>query len=52
MNRKIKIINHLSNNGKANELKVENIEVEVSYSKNNKRLDDCILNILKQKMKK
>ena len=33
-------------------LKVGNMCVDMAYSKNNKSFNDCILNILKQKMKK
>lgn len=34
-----------------NYLKFGNITVEVKYSDNNKSINDCILNILKEKMK-
>ena len=51
LNRKPKIIEHLSNKGKVYELKVGNMNVEMNYSKNNKRIDECMLNILKQKNK-
>ena len=33
-------------------LKVGNMCVDMAYSKNNKSFNDCILNILKQKIKK
>ena len=49
MNRKSKIIEHLSNKGKVYELKVGNINVEMSYSESDKKIDECMLNILKQK---
>lgn len=52
MNRKSELLEHLSNNGKVYELKVGNINVEMSYSKSNKKIDECMLNILKQKIKK
>lgn len=34
-----------------NYLKFGNINVEIKYSDNNKSINDCILNILKEKMK-
>ncbi len=52
MNRKTKIIELLSNNEKVYEIKVGDINVEMTYSKSNKKIDECMLNILKQKMKK
>lgn len=52
MDRKNKIIKHLSNNGKVYELKVGDMVVEMSYSKTQKKIDECMLNILKQKYKK
>lgn len=42
---------HLSDEEKVYELKVGNLNVEMSYSKNNKKIDECMLNILKQKSK-
>lgn len=51
LNRKPKIIEHLSNKGKVYELKVGNINIEISYSKSNKKIDECMLDILKQKNK-
>jgi hypothetical protein len=52
LNRKTKIIELLSNNEKVYEIKVGDINVEMTYSKSNKKIDECMLNILKQKMKK
>jgi len=52
LNRKPKIIEYLSNKGKVYELKVGNLNVEMSYSKKNKRIDECMLNILKGKIGK
>ena len=49
MNSKPEIIEHLSNKGKVYELKVGNINVEMSYSESDKKIDECMLNILKQK---
>ncbi len=51
MNRKTKITEHLSNDGKVYELKIGNLNVEMSYSKNQKKIDECMLNILKRKSK-
>lgn len=33
-------------------LKVGNIYVDIAYSKNNKSFNECMVNILKQKLKK
>lgn len=52
LNRKPKMIEHLSNKEKVYELKVGNINVEMSYSKSNKKIDECMLNILKRKIEK
>lgn len=52
MNRKTEIIKHLSNKEKVYELKIGNVVVQMDYSKNGKRIDECMLNILKQKNKR
>ncbi len=52
MDSKTKIIEHLSSEGNIYELKVGDINVEISYSKSNKKIDECMLNILKQKYKR
>ena len=52
MDRKTKIIEHLSNEGKVYEIKVGNLNVEMIYSKSNKKIDECMLNVLKQKYEK
>ncbi len=52
LNRKFELLEHLSNNGKVYELKVGNVNIEMDYSKNGKGIDECMLNILKQKIKK
>ena len=52
MNKKTKIIERLSNKEIVYDIKVGNLNVEMNYSKNNKKIDECILNILKQKYKK
>ena len=45
------MVEHLSTNGKVYEMKVENLKVEMIYDKSNKKLDECMLNILKRKYK-
>ena len=52
MDRKTKIIEHLSNEEKIYEIKVGNLNVEMIYDKCNKKIDECMLNILKQKYKR
>lgn len=52
MNKKFEIIEYLSNKEKVYELKVGNVKVEMTYAKSNKKIDECILNILKQKMER
>ncbi len=52
MDKKSKLLTHLSNNGNVYELKVGNVNIEMDYSKNGKGIDECMLNILKQKYKK
>lgn len=52
LNSKSELLEHLSNDGKVYELKVGNIYVQMNYSDNGKRIDECMLNILKQKYKK
>ena len=49
LNSKPEIIEYISNKGKVYELKVGNINVEMSYSESDKKIDECMLNILKQK---
>lgn len=51
MNSKYKIIEHLSNKGKVYELKVGNVNVQMDYSESNKKIDECMLSILKQRNK-
>ena len=52
LSRKSELLEYLSNKGKVYGLKVGDLTVEMSYSKNNKTLDECMLNILKQKIGK
>ena len=49
LDRKEKYIKYLSKTGDCYELKVGNLNVEMIYSKNNKKIDECILNVLKRK---
>ncbi len=49
---KTKILKQLSNNRRTYELRVGNVNIEMDYSKNGKGIDECMLNILKQKIKK
>lgn len=42
---------HSENTRKPYQLKSENLTVEIIYSENNKTFNECILNILKQRMK-
>ncbi len=51
MNKETKLLKYLSNEGKTYQLNVGDLNVEISYSKNNKTLDECMLDILKQKIK-
>lgn len=51
MNRKTKIVKQLSDEEKVYEIKVGNLNVEMIYDKSNKKIDECMLNILKQKYK-
>lgn len=43
------MIEHLSNKENIYELKVGNLNVEINYSRNQKKIDECMFNILKQK---
>ncbi len=52
LDKKSKLLTHLSNNGKVYELKVGNVNVQMNYANNGKGIDECMLNILKQKIKK
>lgn len=46
-----KIIENLSKVNDIYQLKVGNMCVEMTYNENEKRFNECILNILKQKVK-
>ena len=51
LNRKHEILEYLSKKGNVYELEIGNINVEMVYSKSNKKIDECMLNILKLKSK-
>lgn len=52
MKDKNKIIDYLSKTQNPYKLKVDNMNIEIEYSENNKRLNECMQNILKQKVKR
>lgn len=47
-----KIIEYLKKTENPYQIKAENMLVNIEYSKNDKRFNECILNILKQKLEK
>ena len=47
-----KLKNYLSKVQNLYQINVENIVVTMQYSKTNKKFNECMVNILKQKMKK
>lgn len=51
MDKKIELLEHSSNNVKVYEIKVGNINVEINYANNGKKIDECMLNVIKQKAK-
>ncbi len=46
-----KIINYLSKVQNPYQINVENIVVTMEYTKTNKNFNECMINILKQKLK-
>lgn len=52
MKEKSKVIDYLLNTENPYTLKMDNMNIEMTYSKNNKIFNECMLNILKQKYKK
>ncbi len=52
MDRKSELMEYTSNSGKAYNFKVGNIEVEMVYSKNGRKIDECMLNVFKQKIRR
>ena len=47
-----RIEKHMLNKEKIHELKVGNINIEMCYSKNNKKIYECMLNVLNDKVRK
>jgi len=52
LKEKSKVINYLLSTENPYTLKMDNMNIEMTYSKNNKIFNECMLNILKQKYKK
>ena len=52
MKEKINIMEYLKKNKNPYQLKVGEMIVEMMYSENNKRFNECIQNILNEKSKK
>jgi len=52
LKKKSKIIDYLLNTKNPYQIKVGNMVVNIEYSKNYKKFNECILNILKQKIGK
>ncbi len=50
MENQNKNVDNLTKAGSIYQFKVGNMCVDMIYSKNNKRFDECMLNILKQKV--
>ena len=47
-----KIIEYIKETENPYKLKIDNMIVELEYSENHKKFNECMLNILKQKIKK
>lgn len=52
MNKKNQMIKYLLKEGDEYELEVENLKIEIKYEKNNKTLEECLFNVLKEKMER
>ena len=52
MRENSKIVNYLLNSKKPYILKIGNMKVEMKYLESNKTFNECMLNILKQRIKK
>ncbi len=52
MDEKSKIIEYLLNKKDPYTIKMDNMNIEMTYSKSNKTFGECMLNILKQKIGK
>ena len=51
MKEKSKVIDYLINTKDPYAIKMDNINIKMTYSENNKSFNECMLNILKQKYK-
>ena len=52
MKEKSKIIDYLLNTKDPYTIKMDNMNIEMIYSKSNKTFEECMLNVLKQKYRK
>ena len=52
MKEKSKVIDYLLNTKNSYTLKMDNMNIEMTYSKSNKTFGECMLNILKGKIGK
>lgn len=52
MEKTNKIINYILNTKEPYTIKIDNMNIEMQYSKNNKTFNECMVNILKQKCQK
>jgi len=52
LKEKSKVIDYLINTKDPYAIKMDNMNIEMTYSENNKSFNECMLNILKQKYKK
>ncbi len=51
MEKNSKIINYLLNTKEPYTIKMDDMNIEMTYSKNNKTFNECMLNILNKKNK-
>lgn len=52
MKEKSKVIDYLLNTENPYTIKIDNMDIEIIYSKSNKTFEECMLNILKGKIGK
>ncbi len=52
MEKNHRVKSYLLNTKEPYILEIDNVKVEITYSKANKSLKDCMVNVLKQKMRK
>lgn len=52
MKEKSKVIDYLLNTKNPYTIKIDNMDIEMTYSKSNKTFEECMLNILKGKIGK